>query len=129
MARLTLEERRDLEALLLQIVEQFDQEELTASTAFHEQGTAALWGRFRRAVENQICEGEATIPRYAIWAGTIRNQIIEAMESIDSDEPEKAKQQLIRAANALAAFNEIQALFDPMEMGHIPLTSKNKDSV
>ena len=61
---------------------------------------------------NQAENGATTVSRYAIWANTVRDNIVEAMSDIEKDEVETAKKRLIRAINSLSAFSEVQSEFE-----------------
>jgi len=80
-------------------------------------GTGGIFQRLDRAVLNQMSNNDdAVFSRYAIWASTIKNNIVEAIQLIDGDMDEEAKIHLIRAPNGLSAFSDIQAYFDPFEL-------------
>lgn len=83
------------------------------SNAYPDGGLDPLWPRFERAVMNQAEGEEATLSRYAIWANTVRDNIIEAIVLMDKGSDAETKALLIRAANSLSAFSEIQSYFDP----------------
>ena len=68
-----------------------------------------LFPRLFRAAMNQLVDGPAAVSRYAIWANTVRDNLVAALEAEDEA---KRRRLLIRAANSLAAFAEIQSLFD-----------------
>jgi hypothetical protein len=91
-----------------------DQEILT-STAFQDGGLGLLLPRLSRAALNQIEDGEASYSRYAIWANTARDTVIEAARRLEKGRnPRDIMPLLIEVANSLSAFSDIQALFDPM---------------
>lgn len=53
------------------IIDKFDTDrEFRTSQAFGDGGVDLLSGRLHRAALNQLCEGEATVSRYGIWANT-----------------------------------------------------------
>lgn len=99
------------------IVQKYEVDELQLSTAYRDGSIDPLWGRFARAVSNQMESGDATFSRYAIWANTVRDNITEAMELMEAAETEEARRLMIRAANSLSAFADIQAYFDPFGLG------------
>lgn len=92
--------------------------EFRISTAFPDGGVGLLMPRLGRAALNQCENGEAVFSRYAIWANTARDMIIEATKKIEQGRSEREiRPLLIEVANALSAFSDIQALFDPMFHG------------
>ncbi len=73
-----------------------------------------LSARLERAAGNQLCNGEATVSRYAIWAETIRGIILDAIGTLEEVAPSSnSTRNLMRAANSLAAFSTVQQSFDP----------------
>lgn len=100
----------EFEAALLHIVKAHDVEEVKISRAFLDAGCDPLWPRFERAAVNQYEEGQAVISRYAIWANTVRDNILEGMASLDKGDTSQAHAQLTRAVNSLSAFSELQSL-------------------
>ncbi len=107
------------EQTLRLIVKKYSQDELMISEAYGDGGIDPLWPRFERAALNQMDDGDTALSRYAIWANTVRDNIISALELIDDAKPEEAGRLLTRAANAMSAFSDVQAYFDPMGMGKI----------
>ena len=103
------------ETKLNEIVEHYDQRELRLSNAYLDGGNDPLWPRFSRSAGNQISEGPAALSRYAIWANIVRDNIISGMEAMESGDREMGRYHLIRAANSLSAFCDVQAHFDPLE--------------
>ena len=102
------------------IVKKYDEGRLVVSRAYLDGGLDLRWPRFERAVGNQIEDGEATVARYAIWANTVRDHIIEAMRLMDEKgQPEEARRLLIAAANSLSAFSDVQTYFDPFGLGEV----------
>lgn len=83
------------------------------SQAYMEGGTDMLFDRLERAALNQAHGGEARLARYAIWANTVRDHVIEGMRLMDAGDAVGARRMLTLAVNGLSAFSEIQALFDP----------------
>ena len=102
---------------LERIIQRYETDELRWSTTYGDAGIDPLWGRFARAVSNQIDGGDATTSRYAIWANTVRDNIVQAIELLDAGKKAEAKRLLTRGANSLSAFSDVQAYFDPFEMG------------
>ena len=103
--------------LLDQIIRKYDTDELRFSIAYGDGGIDPLWARFSRAAGNQMDSGGTTLSRYAIWANTVRDNIAQAITLMESDERQKARRLMVRAANSLSAFSDVQALFDPFELG------------
>ncbi len=120
--------KRDQEELIDQIIQAFDREnEIVLSQAYSDGGTEGLSPRLGRAALNQIAEGDATFSRYAIWANTVRDNILQAIHLLQDVDADEANRHLVRAANSLSAFVEIQALFDPLKIGKSkPTTGKRK---
>lgn len=110
--------KRDPEELINQIIRVFNREdEIVSSGAYGDGGTDPLFPRLGRAALDQACKDGATIIRYAIWANTVRDNILQAIELLDKFEMREANRYLVRAANSLSAFAEIQALFDTSKTG------------
>lgn len=86
--------------------------EVRISEAYADGGIDPLFPRLSRAAINQVGGEAATISRYAIWANTVRDNLIEALSKMDSHNSEDARRLITRAVNALSAFAEIQALID-----------------
>jgi hypothetical protein len=103
--------------ILNQIMEMYSQEDPVISQAYNDGGLDPLWARFERAVSNQLSGGEATLPRYAIWANTVRDNIVEAVNCLEKGDTESTKKLLYRAINSMSAFSEVQAYFDPFGLG------------
>jgi len=100
--------------LLDEIVKTYSEERPIKSDAYQDGGCDPLWPRFERAVLNQSFDGEATLPRYAIWANTMRDNIIERLKLVDNGGTEQARYHL-RVVYSLSAFSDIQRHFDPMD--------------
>jgi hypothetical protein len=101
-----------------EIIEKFNTDrEFRISQAFGSGGVDPLSGRLHRAALNQLCEGEATVSRYGIWANTVRDNIRQADVEIENGNIIEAHRLLRRAANSLSAFAELQAQFDTMGIG------------
>jgi hypothetical protein len=105
------------EEKLGEIMDRYDQPELRVSTAYSDAGTDPLWSRFSGGVINQMEGGEAMSARYAIWANTVRDNVIEGMKAMEVGNTEAGRHHLIRAANSLSAFADIQAYFDSFNLG------------
>ena len=94
-----------------------DSLDIMLSQAYRDGGAVNPFPRLHRAMLNQLCgETGATLSRYSIWANTVRDNILEALCSIETD-TDKAKSLLTTAINSLSCFSDIQAEFDPYEMG------------
>jgi hypothetical protein len=120
---------RDSEDAINQIIEKFDrQDKIILSEAYGDGGTDPLFPRLGRAALNQACEDGAAIPRYAIWANTVRDNILRAIELFQDDQTDEANRYLIRASNSLSAFVEIQALFHSLKISeHKPRHKKETE--
>jgi len=113
------QESRNIDELLYEIINRYESsQDMLVSRAFLDGGTQDPTSRLLRAAQNQACHGDgmATLSRYAIWANTVRDNIIEAARNLKND-PEKSLKFLTRAINNLSAFCDIQAQFDPYEHG------------
>ena len=109
----------DKEKAINRIIEVCDRDDqIVISEAYGDGGLEPLSPRLIRAALNQVDDGKATMPRYGIWANTVRDNIRHALDLIDNGRSEEANSFLIRAANSLSAFAEIQAMNDPMGIGH-----------
>ena len=102
------------------IIDKYDNNRLKISMSYTDGGVDPQWPRFNRAIMNQCESGEAALSRYAIWANTVRDNIIKAMREIENGNEDGAKRLLIRAANSLSAFADVQAYFDPFGLGEKP---------
>lgn len=119
--------KRDPEELVNQIIQVFDREdEIVLSHAYGDGGTEGLSPRLGRAALNQISEGDATFSRYAIWANTVRDNILRAISLLENQDTDDAYRHLVRAANSLSAFAEIRALLDPLKSGKPGIQKKTK---
>lgn len=105
------------EEIIQKIIERFTQNQLVVSHAYGDGGLDPLWPRFERAASNQLSGGDATLSRYAIWANTVRDNIIEALNKLEAGHTDDTQRLLIRAANSLSAFAEVQAYLDPFDLG------------
>jgi len=99
------------------IVERYDTDRLVVSTAYADGGTEPLRGRLEGGLINQMENGDAIAARYAIWANTVRDNIIAGMNALKAGEQTEGYRHLIRAANSLSAFSDAQAYLDPLNMG------------
>lgn len=115
--RNTTPTRETLREQASKIIKEYSKDVLVAPKAFGDGGLEPLWGRFERALLNQVENGEVTVSRYAIWANTVRDNILEGMELANKGDLEKANHHFVRAANSLAAFSEAQSLFDLLDIG------------
>jgi hypothetical protein len=89
---------------------------LLVSEAYPDGGLEPLFPRLGRAALNQLEEGPAMVSRYAIWANTVRDTIIECIRELgDNPDNREAIKKLVWAANSLSAFADIQKLMDPMD--------------
>lgn len=104
------------EAQLSEIINKYSTSNDILMNYFTDGGTEPLWARFRRAASNQISNGPATVSRYAIWANTVRDNIIEAIFRIDNEINNDVIKILIKSANSLSAFSEVQSYMDPLEI-------------
>ena len=105
------------------IFDKYNRDRLQIPDAYNgSKGFDMLWPRFERALSNQIESGEATVSRYAIWAETIRDNIIQAMNEMENGKADEGKRLLVGAVNSLSAFAEVQAYFDPL--GTLPQPPK-----
>ena len=69
--------------------------------------------RLLRAAADQVAGDPATLSRYRIWAETLRGAVISAAEELaGGTASEDTRSNLVRVANSLAAFCEIQAKLD-----------------
>lgn len=103
----------DQESLECIITRCSDDRRLLRSSAFGDGGIDPLFPRLERAAMNQLEGGSATLPRYGIWANTVRDNIAMALELLEqAGEEEEVKRLLYRAANSLSAFSEVQAMID-----------------
>ncbi len=96
--------------------------ELTRLRPFGDGGIEEPWlfARLQRAAMTHLSGGTATTGRYGIWAMTCRDHVAEALSLLERGESEEARALLVKAANALAAYAEIQRLLDPMGIDRKP---------
>ncbi|MDY0362998.1 MAG: hypothetical protein RBR08_16235 [Desulforegulaceae bacterium] len=102
------------------IINKYDlAEDFLISTAYGDGGSDNPFPRLdRAAINQQSSEHGATLSRYAIWANTVRDNIVKAVDLL-KDNPQESVNLLMRSCNSLSAFSDIQALFDPLEHGKI----------
>lgn len=87
--------------------------DLLVSEAYPDGGMEPLFPRLEHATLNQLEEGPATVSRYAIWANTVRDTIIECIRELgDNPDNRETIKKLVRAANSLSAFAEVQKVMD-----------------
>lgn len=103
--------------VLSAIVDRYDSDRLVVSTAYADGGTEPLRGRLEGGLMNQMENGDAMAARYAIWANTVRDNIIAGMNALKAGESTEGYRHLVRAANSLSAFSDAQAYLDPLNMG------------
>jgi hypothetical protein len=97
---------------ITKICEQYDDDELVVSRRITDEGTEPLMMRLERAAINQSENGPATFSRYGIWANTVGNNIREAIALLERDGHQEAIRFLVKSANSLSAFSDIQELAD-----------------
>lgn len=90
------------------IVEKYSTEKgLVIGTDFQDRSLELLFARLERAALSEA--GDESFSRYADWINTVRDTIIEAIKMINENpRDKKIKILLIKAANSLSAFSEIQ---------------------
>jgi hypothetical protein len=71
-----------------------------------------IYPRLQRVAINQLGDGPATLSRYGIWASTIRDILLQALEEIDDRNFNTARERIIYTINSLGAFIDIQAALD-----------------
>ncbi len=99
------------------IVERYETDRLVLSTPYADGSTEHLKVRLQDGLINQMENGDAMAARYAIWANTVRDNIIAGMNALKAGEPTEGYRHLIRAANSLSAFSDAQAYLDPLNIG------------
>lgn len=85
--------------------------EVPASLAF-DSASSVVWARLLRAAESQQSPDSTGLLRYRIWAETLRGALMSVIEDLDSRPDENTRRNVVSVANSLAAFCEIQRLFD-----------------
>lgn len=103
------------EDILYHIIRKYKSADYIVNIDYLDGGIDPLWSRFERVAINQFSEGDATLSRYAIWANTVRDNIVLALEKINEGNNHEAKRLLLRAANSLSAFSQLQSYFDPFK--------------
>ncbi|MEW6655175.1 MAG: hypothetical protein AB1394_17135 [Bacteroidota bacterium] len=93
------------------IIEKYNVPEIKISKTYMDGGIEALWPRFERAVMNQLESNPNSISRYAIWANTVRDNILESIKFAKEGNTDKSNVFLTKAINSLSAFAEVQSLF------------------
>ena len=102
------------------LIERYDQSELIVSEAYADSPMDRVWSSFWGGAMNQAESGPAMAARYAIWANTVRDSIIEGMKAMEAGRADEGRTLLVRAANSLSAFADVQACLDPMQLGKRP---------
>ena len=92
-------------------------QDILVSEAYPDGGIDPLFPRLKRAAMNQESNGDAVFSRYAIWANTVRDNLISALEHSSQNNHSESNRLIRRSVNSLSAFAEIQAIFDPMNIG------------
>ena len=107
------------ERILTEILEDYENtDQFLISQAYGDGGACNPFPRLHRAALNQMEGGDATLSRYAIWANTVRDNIVEAVKLFETDN-DKAIDHLKVSINSLSCFCDIQAHFDPFKHGEI----------
>lgn len=99
------------------IAERYGTNRLVVSTAYVDGGVEPLRGRLEGGLLNQLEGGDAMAARYAIWANTVRDNILAGMNALKAGESAEGYRHLIRAANSLSAFADAQVYFDRLNLG------------
>ena len=102
------------------LIDRYDQPELIVSEAYADSPIDRVWSSFWGAAMDQAEGGDAMAARYAIWADTVRDSIIEGVKAMEAGDADDGRAFLIRAANSLSAFADVQACLDPMKLGKRP---------
>ena len=97
---------------ITRICDQYKGDELIVSRGFTDEGIEPLMMRLERAAINQAENQISTFSRYGIWANTVGNNIREAIALLEGSGHEEAIQFLVKSANSLSAFSNIQELAD-----------------
>lgn len=102
------------ENLIYKIIEDFSSDKaLRISSAYMDGGLEPLFPRLERAALDQLASDDAAFSRYAVWANTVKDTIIEAIKMVNENSNcKEIRPLLIKAANSLSAFSEIQAILD-----------------
>ncbi len=102
------------------LIERYDQPGLIVSEAYADSPLDRVWSSFWGGALNQAEGGAAMASRYAIWANTVRDSIIEGMKAMEAGRADEGRALLVRAVNSLSAFADVQAYLDPMQLGKRP---------
>ena len=101
-----------------EIMQKYETDRLLVSTAYADAGTEFLRARLEGALINQMDGGgEAFNARSAIWANTVRDNIIAGMNALKAGKAEEGFSHLVQAANSLSAYADAQAFLDPFGLG------------
>jgi hypothetical protein len=97
------------------ILQRFDDDRKIHDLNAYEGSAGGPWnGRLEAAAVDQIEDDVDAIPRYAIWAETVRGNLLSAEADITAGKSTNdALRKLRSSVNALSAFSEIQRIFDP----------------
>ena len=118
-------DQRMTEEEMERVIDRFDTDrEFKDSHAFSGGDEENLAPSLKRAALNQLCQGEATVSRYGIWANTVRDNIRQAEQEMTNENLREARRLMRRAANSLSAFSELQARFDTMGIGRVDQDAK-----
>ena len=111
-----MSEPENVEEQIAEIIARYStSEQLLISDAFGDAGLEPLLPRLKQAALDYAHDADSTVSRYAVWANTVRDHIIHALDRLEHGESEQdVRASLIEAANSLSAFSEIQTLFDPV---------------
>lgn len=93
------------------IIKKYDIPDIVVSTADGDGGLDQMWSRFEQASISQAEDGYKVVSEYAVWANTVRDNIIVAIAKMDEDQTHEAKKLLIQAVNSLSAFSDFQHEF------------------
>jgi hypothetical protein len=109
---------RQLKAIDI-ILERFDDDRSIPNLHAYESYAADQGGplnlRLRAGALDQIEGDLGAIPRYAIWAETVRGNLLSAEADVAvGNVTDETLQRLRRCINTLSAFSEIQRIFDPV---------------
>ena len=77
------------------IIERYSKASDILKNSYPDGGCAPLWPRFERAAINQISASPMALPRYAIWANTVRDNIAKALSQLDIGHTEDARKRLV----------------------------------
>jgi len=117
MAQVTKPAHHLTDDILAALMARYETDRLVVSTAYDDGGTDSLRSRLEGGLLNQMESGDAMAARYAIWANTVRDNIITGMNALKAGKSDECYRHLIHAANSLSAFSDAQAYLDPLNMG------------